>query len=203
MANMNSYIEQLQKVLANAKVLLSESDWEFVKEDDGIICERKEFKDVCPIPCYRVSGQITNKSFEEVKKLIWTTNEARAKELDPSIIYWKIEKENDDKSCRVVVQRNKLMFPLWTREGVCAQAKFHEEGKLWSVAASVSDPDIVTDENEFVLTKIHMTVTLVEKTDDGITYHKIAQIDPCGNIPQSVVNYFASNTMDIVKKLRN
>lgn len=196
---MTDYLKEAQTVLARAKTLMEENKWVHVTttKETGTELQKREIPEVCPIPCYLVKTTIKKPVHEMVNKS-WVIDENRIKFNDPSVKEWKeLEKTDTYKIC---TQYNKMGMFISDRQVVYAQVKIEEPGATYLVSFSVTHPLAPPDEN-FVRSHIHMSVFEFKKNKDGDTdVTKIAQIDPCGDIPVFVVNMVANRQVEMLDR---
>ena len=194
----NQYIEKARDILARFEKLRSQTKWQHILTKEGTDLFKTDIPEVCPIPCYMVTTTI-NKPKDVLVDKIWAVNEELAKKNDPKLTMWQeIEKDNNWKVCS---QYNSTMWPAWQRHTVFAQVKFDEGNSTKLVAYSIDHPKVPLQDKTHVRTKVHMSV--YDYTDNGDNTTKvtrITQVDPCGNIPTSVVTMYSGNLVDMFNR---
>ncbi len=218
---MTKYVKTAETILAKAKALIEEEakweqaalaktvveekrKWEHVVTTDGTELYKKEMPEVCPIPCY-LARTVIKKPLQTMIDKLWLIDENGTKSNDPSVREWKeIEKTETHKVCS---QYNKMGQFIWDRHVVYAQVKIAdaETGSTYLVAFSVTHPSTPFDEKNYVCGYVHMSVFEFKKdtkdeSGNSTVVTKLAQIDPCGDLPVSVVNMFASTQIDMFNR---
>lgn len=214
---MTDYIKTAHTVLTKAKTLIEEEvkweqttseeekkKWEHVVTTEGTELYKKEMLDVCPVPCY-LARTVIKKPLKTLVDKLWIIDEKTTKINDPSVKEWKeLEKTENHKVCS---QYNKMGMFIWDRHVVYAQVKIEEPdtGKTYIVAFSVTHPLAPFDEKNYVLGKVHMSVFELKKdtkdeSGNSTVITKLAHIDPCGDLPVSVINMFASTQVEMFNR---
>jgi hypothetical protein len=194
------YTKMAHDVLAKAKVLIEEDKWEHVITTEGTELYKRPIPEVCPIPCYYVKT-IIKKPLETLVDKLWIIDENGIKTNDPSVKEWKeVEKTEGYKIC---TQYNKMGTFIWDRHVVYAQVKIQGTESTQIVSFSVTHSSAPFDEKNYVRGNIHMSVFEFKKdpVDESSTIvTKVSQIDPCGDLPVSVINLFASAQVDVFNR---
>jgi len=111
--------------------------------------------------------------------------------------------ENGD-NYKVCSQYTDMTWPLYPRHIVYAQYKIDEGDSTYLVSFSVDHPNVKTDEKTHVRSKVHISAyTYVDNHDGTTTVRRILQVDPCGNVPTSVVDYFSTSVMNMFAMWKN
>lgn len=189
------YMADAKKVLALAKSYTENNTWEHVVTTEGTELYKYDMPSVCPTPCYLTKTKI-NQPMDKVVNWLWKINEDGAKENDPSVLDWReIEKTDNFK---IVSQHNKTGLTgwvFWPREIVFLQAKFEnkDENTVNLVACSVEHPSVPLNDKKYVRARLHMSVYTFKADGPNATkIQRVTQLDPCGSIPVSIVNWFAT-----------
>jgi len=192
-------MDKIDTALKTVKEYWTQNDWELVYDQDGIKTEKKLF-DICPIYCHRIQATI-DKPCEGLVEEIWNMTEEKCKKYDKTVVYYKEHESSEN--WKLLTIRSNITWPLLPRETLGLQVKRVEGNTTWMISISVDDQRYPYDSETVVRTKMHFGVTGFEKLDDNKTkYTKMVMIDPLGNIPSSVVNFFAGNFANIIELLR-
>eukprot|EP01129_Flabellula_baltica_P011006 TRINITY_DN4730_c0_g1_i2.p1 TRINITY_DN4730_c0_g1~~TRINITY_DN4730_c0_g1_i2.p1 ORF type:complete len:181 (+),score=42.68 TRINITY_DN4730_c0_g1_i2:353-895(+) len=145
------------------------------------------------VELFRGRGTIPDLTPEQSRDTLWAFNSLFIwKIYDPDLLEWEILGDvNDD--VRVVYQVTKLGWPIADREMVCLQSKFDIDGKHGIAYKSLPESEIFATESGNVRSTANVNGFIFDKQDNGSTRAtRIVQVDPNGQLPSSVVNYFAT-----------
>ena len=118
------------------------------------------------------------------------------KELDPDIVQYQCRVVDD--VTRSIKQVNKLCWPFWDRELVYQQELVETDNRIYIVMYSVESPE----ENENVVrAKLVVSGYVFSPHTNGTHVYRLAQIDPCGNIPASLTKSYGEKTTSMIKHL--
>lgn len=197
---LRKYSDQLDAALNIAKQYLGQTDWTIVSDENGIVTCKKNFPDICPIDCYKITATI-NKSHEELLQKIWNLTEEQYKEFDRTIVH--LEKHKTGNNWKLMTIRSELGWPIMPRETLGIQIIKRETSNIWLVSISVDDDEIPYNKNKVVRTKMHLQVNGFEDLGNNRTkYTKVVHLDPKGDIPPIIINMFVQNFSHIINKLR-
>jgi len=195
---MYPHATKIENALQKAKHYWKETDWELVYHKNGIKTERKLF-DICPIYCHRVEA-IIDKSREKLVDEILNITEEKYKLYDKTIVYFKRHEIGPD--WQLMTIRSNITWPLLPRETLGLQVKKTEQNTTWIISISVDDDRYPYDSNQVVRTKMHFVVSGFEKIENQTRYTKMVLMDPMGDIPTTIVNWYAGNLVNIVELLK-
>jgi len=200
----NKYLSHALTLINKAKTLIAEQDWTQVSHSDDITLDCKDFPDVCDVHCYRANS-ITDKTPEQLANQVWNVTEQTQKTDDHDIMEWKVVEGGNN--WRVFAQLNKLPWPLFPRQTLCAQMVLQEEEAsndiYWTVSYSIDHDKVSKQEDKYVRTKVVMLINKFEKVGNKTHIWRLSQVDPSGNIPKSVLNLYSSKIVTAVKKLKH
>lgn len=181
--------------VALQRKLCVKDSWNPVMEQDGIKMYKLPRPNVSPIPCYLVEATY-NKPKDELMNKIWDITEETAKKYDLKISMWTIVEKGDD--YKVCSQYTDMIWPVWPRHIVYAQYKIDDGDTTHFVSFSVDHPNVKTNESTHVRSKVHLSVySYCDNRDGTTTVRRVLQVDPCGNVPTSVVDYFSTSVMNM------
>jgi len=180
---------------------IRKDSWTPVADKEGIKMYRLPRPDVSPIPCYLIETTY-NKPKVELMNKIWGATEETTKKYDLKISMWCVVENGDN--YKVCSQYTDMTWPLYPRHIVYAQYKIDEGDSTYLVSFSVDHPNVKTDEKTHVRSKVHISAyTYVDNHDGTTTVRRILQVDPCGNVPTSVVDYFSTSVMNMFAMWKN
>lgn len=207
------YQQKAKEVLHEAKELYRElcdaikvkvfpkDKWTHVLEKEGINMYKYPRPNVSPIPCYLVEATY-GKTKDALVKKIWDSTEETAKKYDLKISMWRVVEKGDN--YKVCSQYTDMPWPLYPRHIVYTQYKIDEGNTTYLVSFSVDHPDVIIDEKTHVKSKVHLSVyAYIDNGDNTTTVWRILQVDPCGNVPTSVVDYFSASVMNMFITWKN
>eukprot|EP01098_Paradermamoeba_levis_P000145 TRINITY_DN1014_c0_g1_i1.p1 TRINITY_DN1014_c0_g1~~TRINITY_DN1014_c0_g1_i1.p1 ORF type:complete len:203 (-),score=59.66 TRINITY_DN1014_c0_g1_i1:49-657(-) len=199
---MTNYDAILDPVEQKVRALLKETEgWTLFSETDGIITSSKPLEG-CSVNCFRGVGFVKTTP-KKALDLVLSFGLKEWQALDAAQLSWEvIEQVNDHE--RVVYQVNKLPWPLWSRDTVTVSRWTEDADGSWIfVHTSVDHPKKPEDTQNYVRAKVVLSAYLFEAAEGGTRMHRIAQIDPAGNIPSAVVNMQAGKVAQIISHTRS
>ena len=191
----NPYAKQAHKIMGHASILLSQTDWNLISDNNGVMLESKSFPEICPVSCFRADAIIENNS-EFLSNCIWNQTEEDVKNKDTDVLSWEILDEGPD--WKVFRQINRMPWPIWSREVVCAQVKVQKEDTTWIVMFSVNHQAAPRQDNQYVRAVIHQSIYKFIKEDNKTHVWKLSHIDPSGNIPAFVIDLYANKLAQVL-----
>lgn len=186
--------------ITSVKQLLIQNDWTFISNNNDILLESKKF-DNSPVSCFRASC-IINSSASNLFNHIKSLNETDWKKLDNDITEWKILEQTNE--YRTIAQVNKLPWPLWWRKGVNKLYEIENNGSYYMVGKSVDYNDMNKDASQYVIVNILQNIYAFEYIDTNKTkVYRLLHLDPCGNIPNVVIDASANKLCNLLNELKN
>lgn len=167
--------------------------WNTLSEDNGIITQ--EINVGQALTCGRAYGIISGQ-FDNIVQSVWdiyTDIESMLK-LDPDVIEFEVM-QNFDEDTRLIRHVNKLPWPMWPREFVYIQHRVYVNPDtayiyMYSCDGHPENPD------KYVRGNICISAFSFKNSELGIFVYRSGLIDPCGNIPVSIVNMYRSKAAD-------
>lgn len=198
MEQQNDYIAHANELLKTAKVDFDADDWTLYQKTDNIQMWQKSFPKVCGLSRYRIRTTI-HKPIQTVLGYVWDASFESMNKEDPSLVDFEILETSRNYKVRRFL--HKLAWPVWPRETVFTQVKHQEGDDVYLIGYSVdhNKAPLKTDEN--VRTTVHLSVYKYTKIDNNTTLvQRVAQIDPNGLIPHSMVEAKAGKAMETFAK---
>ena len=198
-----NYINKANELILLAKKYIQEKDWTLISNKNDIRLEKKAFPNICPIDCFRATTLVSTDP-EILWNYNWNENENQIKERDPDVQYWKIIEV--EQNYKVFTQLNKMKWPLWSREIVCAKFKIKDKNEYYIINFSIEHPEIQRKDSElkkYVRANVHISFYGFWKENDKTRVWQISHIDPEGMIPNSVVNMYADRLIKQLERLKN
>lgn len=196
------FADKKKEKLKLLEKLLSDSNWELVKENDDITMKRKFLKG-SKIACFKSNGLI-KAGMDELVDFIWNTFDSKENMLknDQSIMEYDVI-ENIDDNNRICRQINSLPWPIRSREFVFMQTKVIDEERTYVLMFSVDyDGKIPKTPNWCVKATINISGFVFEQEKDSCMVHRLAHINPAGFIPIPIINNYSDKTMLMIKKMK-
>lgn len=189
--------------LSYLKSLLNSNQWTNVSSTDQLVTQKLNIPD-SDICVFRSYGVINLNADDLINTVIDVYSSLKnIKKYDPDITQYEIIREyTDGMLCR---QINTLSWPLWPRESVYLQF-LEEEGNtsyLYMYSLPENDSDNFPVDPNCVRTNITISGYVIEKLDDKCILQRIAHVDPCGAIPNFVINSYAEKTSSMIKLLQS
>ncbi|XWV25822.1 START domain containing protein [Tupanvirus soda lake] len=182
--------------------LVDDNDWEVVLESEGITTQKKILHG-SDIACFRSYG-VVNADMDDLMEYVWNTyssfDSVRSYDLDVSE-YGIIS--NLDQNTRICRQVNSLPWPMWPRETVYLQRSEDCAGASYIYMYSVECNEVPRQDNKYVRAIINISAYVFRPTIDGCMVYRIAHVDPCGLIPVSLVNSYATKTTNMIRHLKS
>ncbi|XWV24590.1 START domain containing protein [Tupanvirus deep ocean] len=195
-------MEESDQKLTFLNQLLDDNNWEVVLESEGITTQKKMLPG-CDIACFRSFGVI-NSEKNSLVEYVWNTysNFDSVRSYDLDVSEYGIICDFDDNS-RVCRQVNSLPWPMWPRETVYLQKREDIGGASYIYMYSVECNEVPRQDNKYVRATINISAYVFRPTIDGCMVYRIAHVDPCGSIPVSLVNSYATKTTNMIRHLKS
>lgn len=193
----NKYLEQAELEIQKVETMMLEKDWMPVSNANGTSLESKNIK-VCSIPHYRAIRK-SKKPAQTWIDRVWKVDESIVKSDDKDALSWTIIEEGNN--WRIVRQVNNMMWPIWSRELVFFQGMFERNGCYYLVMYSVNHANAPLKPKEFVRAHMHTNVYRFEERDGYTHASKTTNVDPCGNIPVSLVTRYTDKLTHMLNKI--
>lgn len=195
------YSESAKQLVQKAKQTFTENDWTLYSEIDGVKIESKLYPE-CPISCFRATG-LVNTTPEKLFNVVKSFDEGIWRTYDPDIIKWENLENVEASDTKIILQINKLPWPLWSRKGVSAITNLQDNDSYWIVGRSVEHPNSPEDPKNYVTAKVHMAIYGFVPENGVTRVWRFFHVDPSGNIPSFVVDANAQKLSTIIKDLMN
>jgi len=181
--------------------LMNDNNWEVVTDDGNIKIERKFTKN-CPLACFRSSGFV-NANAEELLDYVSKIyeNAESIKRYDIDVSHYEIVEKLSENS-RLCYQINSMQWPIWPRDTLYVQIMKNFGENYWLYMYSDESPIRPKRDDQYVRAIINISAYGFYPEKDGCRVYRLAQIDPCGSIPTSVVNSYAEKTASVIKLLQ-
>eukprot|EP01097_Dermamoeba_algensis_P012055 TRINITY_DN960_c0_g1_i2.p1 TRINITY_DN960_c0_g1~~TRINITY_DN960_c0_g1_i2.p1 ORF type:complete len:173 (-),score=45.56 TRINITY_DN960_c0_g1_i2:108-626(-) len=137
---------------------------------------------------------------KEVSDVLWGWNTADWKRMDENQQKWEII-DQVDADTRVIHVISKLPWPLWARDGVTVWRRKEVDGAIWHVITTADHPKAPLDEKNYVRAIVNFSAYIFEPVAEGTRVTRLAQINPSGNIPSTLVNLQSSKMLGVIKHL--
>lgn len=183
-------------------VTLLNSEWQPVKNDDGIITEKKQMPG-SNIACFKSYGHIDadpDELFDYVYRVY--DSQENMKEHDSDVTEYEIIEKFKENDARICYQVNSLTWPLWSRDLVYYQTTRQVDDEYWLCMYSIESDKKPEQKDKFVRAQLNISAYGFIPDDDGTAVYRIAHVDPCGSIPAAVVNSYANKTTSMIKELK-
>lgn len=182
------------------KQLMTDKTWRPIHTLKEIIIEKKMIED-SNIACFKSSGVINCKT-DELIKYVWNIYNTKdnIQAFDPDITEYEIV-NNIKNNSRVCRQVNKLPWPMWSRESVYLQMIKKDGDMSYIIMYSVDSDNVQEQPNKYVRSNVNISAYVFESCDSCTMMHRIAHIEPCGKIPSSLVNSYATKTASVIQHL--
>ncbi len=190
----NPYEFKALELLKIFKDLKKNGDWHHLLTKDMTKLYSVELNNECSLPCYMVTTLI-NKSQEEMINKIWFGTTESFNKYDDHIISLETIERCDD--WRVVSLINGLHWPFWPRQLVYSQTKIVKGKITYLISYSIDHPLLPKDDNKYVRAQLYLSIHEFVDNNDYTVITRIQQVDPCGNIPQIVVNMVSNKLIDM------
>ena len=189
--------EQARKLLIEVKKDLILTDWKPYKNDGIVTMEYKYHPDVCDLARYLISTTI-KKPINTLVDYVWDATLESMQKDDPSVKELEILEIGANYKVRRIVHG--MSWPVWDRETVFNQVKYHEGNNIWLIGYSIDHHRAKLTPSKNVRTNLHLSVYKYTALDENTTsIQRVAQIDPSGNIPHFIVESVAGKAMKTFK----
>ncbi len=182
------------------KQLLTDQSWQAVQTINSIKVEKKMIPN-SDIACFKSSG-IVNAKADDLIKYVWNiyNTKENVQVFDTDITEYNIVCKLDSQT-RICRQVNKLPWPMWPRESVYIQYVGSEANQSYIIMFSVECEEVPVQTDKFVRSNINISAYIFEPCESCTMIHRIAHIEPCGNIPSSLINGYATKTAGVIQHL--
>ena len=193
------FLDLANETLFAAKELEANAKWQRVLTKDDTNLDQVDLNNGCSIPCYRVET-IIEKNCQDLKNKIWKVASTKDAQInDPKVMSWNLLSEGDN--WRIMTQINGMSRPAWDRQTVFCQTEYVEGDTTYLVAHSVEHPLAPREDKKYVRTNMHMSVYKFQALGPNRTaVSRIAQVDPCGWIPTTIIKKYSGNMVDMFNK---
>lgn len=212
-----NYISIAKQILQRAKsegwfihdsVNAKNRQWKTQLVKDCVTLQSKEMPS-SSIPIYKVVGEYQKKYPETLIKEIWEVSSlADAQKNDPKVTSWRLldhgiysDADNDQHySWRVIEQTNSMIWPIWPRHTVFAQVRIDDRDSdpqtTYLISYSIDHPNAQTLPDH-VINNVHYSVYEYISTPEKVRVSRVTHIDPCGNIPTSLIKLYSNKLVDL------
>ena len=192
------YTKHANELLEVAKADFDANDWTEYKSKGNIQMWYKYYPDVCDLARYKIQATI-KKPIQTVLGYVWNASFESMNKEDPGLIDFEVLETGQNYKVRRFLHQ--LKWPVWNRETVFTQVKHEEGNDIYLIGYSVNHGGAPLKQDENVRTKVHLSVYKYTKVDDNTTrLQRVAQVDPCGQIPHWMVEAKAGKAMETFEK---
>lgn len=191
-----------REVLERAQMLFARKDWKHMLTQDGTELYQMNLDDICPIPANLVIATYNQSKHNMINKVWGVASEEMAKANDPKLTSWKLIENGP--SLKIISQCNSMMWPIWPRQTVFAQACIEEKDASYLVGFSVEHAKAPNLEDSHVRTRVHMSVyEYVDNRNGTTTVRRITLVDPKGIIPVKLITRYSKNLVNVFNSWRD
>jgi hypothetical protein len=187
-------INTMHELLNMFRRLKENDQWTYLSTSDDTHLYSIELNNGCPIPCYMVKTSI-RKSQEELVNKIWLGTLESLKKYDNSIESLQIIEKGDN--WKIISLINSMPWPIWPRQLVYCQTKIVEGKAIYLVSYSIDHDSVPYETDRYVRAKVNISVHEFIDNNDHTVVTRMTQIDPCGNIPQLVIEMFSGKLVNM------
>lgn len=190
----NSNIKVASELLDLFHKLKKDDQWNHLSTVDNTDLYSIDLNNQCSIPCYMVKTNI-NKPQEELINKIWLGTLESVKKYDDLIQSFEVIEKGDN--WKIVSMVNSLPWPLWPRQLVYYQMKIIEGNTTYLISYSIDHDSIPYETDRYVRAKVCFSVYEFIDNNDHTVVTRMTQIDPCGNLPQLVIEMFSGKLVNM------
>lgn len=194
-------------------------DWIRVADEDNVITEKKQLDlDNVNIACFRSYGYV-NADYRQIRDDIWNKYDSvEIRKFDTDIIHHSILADlqrdpingiyprdvasSEIKYTQLCHQINKLAWPLWDRETVYLKCRKTTNSAAWIYSFSVESDAVPRKSDETVRAIINISGYVFIKDGNGTKFYRVAHIDPCGWVPNAMIDHYANKNVRIIQELQ-
>jgi len=177
-----------------------DQNWKLELDENELRGER-QIVSYSPIELFKGRGPIPELTPLQARNTLWDFDTLKIWQMyDPDLAEWDVlGSVNED--VRIIWQVNKLGFPISNRELVLLQIRFDRDGLSGIAYKSLPDDEVFAPESSHVRSTAIVNGFIFEEDNSKTYATRIIQIDPNGQLPSKVVNYFATGCYKFSKDL--
>jgi START domain len=181
--------DALAAVEAKAREYLK-ADYDDEFDDAGVLMKRKKTEGESTALFYGFKK--CQVSAEKIDATSWASTEEVMKSFNKDMLKFGYTELSEN--VRLVAQDAKMPWPLTNRSFVMLWKRTKwDDGSLVQLWTSAESDTYPLRPKKFVRGRCAIGAIVLRKTDDGgCEFHRLVNVDPCGNIPGSLVSMLAS-----------